>query len=538
MVDFKNMKVASKIRFGFGIVIGLLIIVAAVASLALSNASEGFGTYRNIARSTNLMGRIQANLLEARMEVKNYLITGTEEAKHKFKERWTKVEEFITTATENQHEGQRKNKLLVMEKNAKNYDNAFEQIVVKQNKRHHLIDEVLNVVGPEMEHDLTDIITTANRDHDMTAAYNASLAMRNLLLARLYVIKFLDENVQSHVERVSKELDDFESYLKVLDSELQNSDRREHLASVSQNEEKYRNAFDSVAETIFKRNEIVSSTLDVLGPDMASLAEEIKLANQNEQDVLGPKLVAENERSIIVSVIAAIVALIVGIFLSIRISRAIVDPLISMVGASKELAVGDVNLKIDFKSKDEIGELAESFRDMVEAQRKMTNLVSDVAKGDLSHDVQARSNKDDLAFSLQEMVEAQRAMADLVEQVAQGNLTVDIKPRSQADMLAISLNDMVLNLIKVVTEVQGAANQVAVGSEQVNSSSQSMAQGASEQASNVEEVSSSMEGNERHRQAKRRQRPANRVHRLESGRGCRRRWYGGDANRRCHEEHR
>ncbi len=454
MFNFNNMSVASKIRTGFGIVIGLLIIIAAVGSFSLSNACTGFTTYRGVARSTNLMGRIQANLLEARMEVKNFLITGTDEAKQKYEERWSQVENFVATALEEQKEGERKNKLLTMQGDSKTYDNAFHQVVEKQEKRRQLEEEVLNVAGPKMERNLTDIITTAKRDNDMLAAYNASLGLRNLLLARLYVIKFLENNEQSHVTRVEKELSEFHKYLKVLDDELQNRDRREHLASVMKDKEKYEAAFTALAKTIFDRNKIVAYTMDTLGPKMASLAEEVKLANKNQQDILGPQMLSENERSITISLVAALVALIVGVFLSFRISRAIVNPLSTMVHASKELAVGDMNLTIAVNSKDEIGELADSFRDMVEAQR---------------------------------------AMADLVEDVAQGNLTVAINPRSEADRLSISLKDMVENLTKVVTGVQNAANQVAVGSEQVNSSSQQMAQGASEQAANVEEVTSSME---------------------------------------------
>ena len=454
MLSMDNMTVASKIRFGFGIVIGLLLIVTAVGSLALSNACDGFEIYRNVARSTNLMGRIQANILEARMEVKNFLIQGTEESKKSFEKRWEKVEGFVATALEEQKEGERKNKLAAIENDAKDYDSAFQGVVGKQNLRNQLEEETLDVAGPSMERNLTDIITTANRDHDMTAAYNASLALRSLLLARLYVLKYLENNAQSHVDRVESELGEFQKYLGVLDSELQNRDRREHLAEVMGQKQKYQTAFKGIVKAISERNSIVQDSLDRLGPQMASLAEEIKLANKKQQDVLGPQMLAENQRSITISIIAAVVALIVGLFLSLRISRAIVNPMVEMVGAAKELAIGNMNLSLHVTSKDEIGDLAGSFKDMVDTQREM---------------------------------------ADLVEEVAQGNLTVKIEPRSEADRLSISLRDMVVNLTKVVNGVQNAAGQVSVGSEQVNSSSQQMAQGASEQAANVEEVTSSME---------------------------------------------
>ena len=56
-----------------------------------------------------------------------------------------------------------------------------------------------------MEHTLTDIMISAHDDQDLVASFNAGLAMKHLLLARLYMAKFLDTNEQKAVDRVHEE---------------------------------------------------------------------------------------------------------------------------------------------------------------------------------------------------------------------------------------------------------------------------------------------------------------------------------------------
>ncbi|MBF0383500.1 MAG: methyl-accepting chemotaxis protein, partial [Magnetococcales bacterium] len=72
----KNLKVSSVMALGFGIAIVLLLIVSGVAYNGLGEAVSGFTNYRGLARDTNLAGRLQANMLMVRMNVKDFNITG------------------------------------------------------------------------------------------------------------------------------------------------------------------------------------------------------------------------------------------------------------------------------------------------------------------------------------------------------------------------------------------------------------------------------------------------------------------------------
>lgn len=83
----------------------------------------------------------------------------------------------------------------------------------------------------------------------------------------------------------------------------------------------------------------------------------------------------------------------------------------------------------------------------------------------------------------------------MTEAFAEGDLTADIDVHQQDEIgkLAHSMREMGRKISRIVSEVQGATDNVASGSEELSASSETLSQGATEQASAVEEVSSSME---------------------------------------------
>jgi len=81
------------------------------------------------------------------------------------------------------------------------------------------------------------------------------------------------------------------------------------------------------------------------------------------------------------------------------------------------------------------------------------------------------------------------------EQLSRGDLTVDIDvdQKDEIGRLAQSLINMRDSLDSICSQVQTGADNVSNGSQQLSATSQQLSQGASEQASSVEEISSSME---------------------------------------------
>jgi methyl-accepting chemotaxis protein len=137
-------------------------------------------------------------------------------------------------------------------------------------------------------------------------------------------------------------------------------------------------------------------------------------------------------------------------FLSISITR----PLKIAVAAARRLAVGDLMIDFPPVSKDETGQLL---------------------------------------HAMQEMTHSNREMAHMAGEIARGNLTVDVQARSENDVLAIALLEMVERLTVVISDVKMAVENVSSRSSNVRGNSAQMSVGASEQAAAAEEASSSIE---------------------------------------------
>ncbi len=74
----KKISIPKKVFGGFGFILVLLLTIGAIGVSALVSSNGDFATYRQAARETAEAGRVQANLLEARIAVKNFIISGSQ----------------------------------------------------------------------------------------------------------------------------------------------------------------------------------------------------------------------------------------------------------------------------------------------------------------------------------------------------------------------------------------------------------------------------------------------------------------------------
>jgi methyl-accepting chemotaxis protein len=157
---------------------------------------------------------------------------------------------------------------------------------------------------------------------------------------------------------------------------------------------------------------------------------------------------------VLVSIFGALLGLAMGILIAFRTAHSITDPLEHLITVAREVGdKGDLDQKIDIESKDEIGTLAQTFRNMV------------------------------IYF---------REMATVSEAIAGGDLSVEVTPRSTRDTLASAFSQMTNGLRTLVRSVRDAAAQVAAGSNQVADASEDSARTNVQSASAIDEVTSTM----------------------------------------------
>ncbi len=331
-----NLRLGTKITLGFAVVILIFGIVTLVGWRGITSSSEGFSVYRSLARHSNLTGRLQANMLMTRMNVKNFIISGSKKDIKHYHERLDKMKIFLAQSREEIKNKARAEKIKFIADHIKNYEVGFNKVVKLKAKRNDLLDNTLNKIGPQMERTLTTMMKSAERDNNSRTAYMIGITLRNLLLGRLYVVKFLDTNGVKEVKRVESEFAEMNDDIQKLEQEIINPESRQLLAGVAKNRNVYFNAFKQLVATINARNKIIKGDLDVIGPKVAALTEQVKLEIKAEQDNMGPRLVRRNQRNVWMISIFGLLATVIGILLAVFITRSITRPLNTAIDSLKQ----------------------------------------------------------------------------------------------------------------------------------------------------------------------------------------------------------
>ncbi|MBK5965223.1 chemotaxis protein [Thiocystis minor] len=376
---FHSMTMAKKLILGFGTVLFLLIVMSVLSFIAIDGASTGFASYREKAIRANRLGEMQANMLMGRMQVIKYLKSHSDKDEKEFQKYLDATNVILKEMAAIIRDPERLGLLNTSGTNIETYAKAFEDVVAHTREADRLDVEVLSTTGREIEQRLTKILESANQDADSEAVLASARGLRSLLLARLYVRRFLSDNDQPSVDRVNKEWADLDTQLSEMGATLQNPQRRSWLDEAVRYKSEYKTAFDRAVQLVKDRNRLVTETIDVLGPKFAADIDEVKLSYKQEQDVIGPQVQASNDRAILMISILSAIALLLGVGIAWLIIRAVMgqlgkDPAI-IAEVTRKVAVGDLAIEFDQTN------LRGVYKDMHGMVERLRQIVGEVRVG-------------------------------------------------------------------------------------------------------------------------------------------------------------
>lgn len=493
------MKVSTKLILGFGIVLILTISIAIASYIGLSQATEGFNQYRELARLSNEVGRIQANILKAELNVEKFLEYGDQKYIDNYEQDKKLVQDLFISAETLDVNDEEHEILHHIKESFENYDKSFQKIIEAHWERDRLVYETLDPTGLKMRETVTAIMESAFEDDDIIAAFYAGGLQEHILRGRLHVTKYLDTNDMEDVNiaKLNLEGEEAQEHLDVLDVELQNVERRKLLEDFKSYRDTYIKTVDELSELVVSRNSIIKKQLEKLGEDMAKDIESTKLSAKNKQDILGPALKSRNEFLVILIVIIAVAAVLIGIFVVIFISISILNTLGGeprfLAGIAKDISKGILDTSWIEDSKSKKRGLLMSMADMVESLKIKSRLIEEISEGDLDVKFELASEQDEIGKSLRSMISSLKQKSNIIEKIAGGDFTVRVKLASQKDIVGHSLVKMVKSLNEIFRQINVTVEEVKSGSDQLSHSSQDLSEGASDQAASLEEISSSLQ---------------------------------------------
>ncbi len=170
----KRWTVGRRIAAGFATVLVVLSTVAFLGYEGLHRAFNEFTDYRADARHSNLAGRIQANVLEARIAIKNYRISIKAEARAEavamFDQRRAKAVEFFEKGKETILEPERRADITKAEEQFEAYGALFKELqkATESHNAHELagINQRMVPIGDVVDHAVEQLKLSFIADQD------------------------------------------------------------------------------------------------------------------------------------------------------------------------------------------------------------------------------------------------------------------------------------------------------------------------------------------------------------------------------------
>ncbi len=161
-------------------------------------------------------------------------------------------------------------------------------------------------------------------------------------------------------------------------------------------------------------------------------------------------------------IVILVVGILIAIFMVITLSRLILTPVNEVLYAMSEMSKGNVHTTLEYESRDEFGEMANSVRSSIETLSEYIDRISDVMHKMSEGDFIIERAKDKEAF------------------------------KGDFPGIEQSILQFVDKISETMKKVAESSVQVSSGASQVSSGAQALSQGTTEQASSVEELSATI----------------------------------------------
>jgi len=198
------------------------------------------------------------------------------------------------------------------------------------------------------------------------------------------------DEVKKYYDEMMEQIEVNDNYCELLYEKLDTPETQDLYEDYKAREAVYLEDFEAFFNYCLTNNDAAAMALfkSKMGPSMdAAISNCVKIMQlkQEEAQAKADENTASANKNIMIMIVIIIVGASVSLLLSTKVSRTISKNLGKMTAVADEIANGNYNLEVEVSSKDETGQLASSFRKMInmlnEMMRKIDMSAEQVAAG-------------------------------------------------------------------------------------------------------------------------------------------------------------
>ena len=430
---FTNLTIRTRLAGGFTILLSLTILVGVVGDQAL----DSFSQRSNIVA---MLGQVNTGLTEARVEEKNFLLTGDVDAVTKTQAQGDRVLELTNDIKP----------LLAITEDIDILGRI--QSDVKQYQR--LMGEVEENISEREE--ALEHLETAARILGSSLKAHSSLFFASAMFEdmRRSERKFLIESDETSVKTYFDDAKRIQAPLK--SASISDEDK----AGINQALTNYVNGFQTVVTLTESGNR--------LSDEMVSTARNAIASADRLRTRQSEKMGSERQRASGLITGATGIALALGILMAYLITRAIVAPINQAVAAASEVASGNLTVDIRATGTNEIGRLMAALATMVTSLRELVRSI--------------KSGSSDIATSAEELSTVTSQSSDGIN-----------RQKQETDQVATAMNEMTATVTEIAKSAEQALGVATDAASQATDGEREVRETVDQVNSLAREVSQSLE---------------------------------------------
>lgn len=309
---------------------------------------------------------------------------------------------------------------------------------------------------------------TSFYDNNYTVTVNAWTARREMQYARADILKAIIEtdvnDTKAAIDSASGALTKMRNTFPLIRERFKGDKAlMDEVETILQQAMGYRDQVFDLA--LAQRNDeafaMMKNSYAPLLDQMADVLREIATVAENDAIAMveqGRQL-QTTSMLVVIAVIGFSIAL--AVVLGLYISNGIRKPVEEIKEVAEKMAAGNLDVSLDYQSRDELGNLSDSIRSLIHMFREII---------------------DDMSYGLASLGSGDFTVESKVEELYVGDF----------QRLLTSMHQIIERLSQTLGQISMASDQVSAGSDQVSAGSQALSQGATEQASSVEELAATI----------------------------------------------
>ncbi|MEI6413674.1 MAG: methyl-accepting chemotaxis protein [Pseudomonadota bacterium] len=465
---FSDMKLGMQIGLGFVAVLSLLLLISVSAHIGLRSSVEGFSNYQGLANDTNFVNQLQPALLMVQIGAADYIAhRGTTEL-GEYQKREKRLVDLLTDAPKSLSLTDMVKQVEKISAMATEYGRSFQQILALLDKVDKVHTGLLEPSAEGMQTALVEILDAAFKSHSVAVLYYGARVSTALTRGRLFIAKFLQTSNRDDANQAMDEMGErFGKHVAYLESGIDDPQQEKLLEKFQDHWHTYQGGIKEIRGIIEQRDRLFSEKLRRLGPDMTSVAGEIRDAVLAHQSALGERVKIDADWVVMVLFWLSTGAVLLGVISAFFLTRIIKRPLggepAEMERIAKRIAAGD--LTMDLHSRDSTGvyaamtAMSDGLKDLISqvfgATRQLAVLSEDLSKvaQESSRGIKQQQQETETVAT------AMNEMAATVQEVAR-NTNNAMDAASRSDHAATEGRRVVGMVVESINALAGEAGKV------------------------------------------------------------------------------